>query len=68
MAWRAHGLGFSEKPIWPSPWARAQGPTIATTGVHLMGVRLIDVYVTGNASLINVYLVILGSSYRGNRI
>jgi len=33
MAWRAHGLGFYEKPIWPSPWARAHGPTIATTGL-----------------------------------
>jgi hypothetical protein len=28
---KAHGLGFYEKPIWPSPWARAHGPMIATT-------------------------------------
>jgi hypothetical protein len=33
MAWRAHGPGFYEKPIWPSPWARAHGPTIATTAL-----------------------------------
>ena len=41
MAWRAHGLGFYEKPIWPSPWARAHGPTIATTGLSRSD-RIVD--------------------------